>query len=100
MNARNFAAVALALVTLSATAVLAQTQPPTHGPAEGGSPAWFLQGSFPDPGGNTAVDKDGRVTVLPRTPGAAGPAAAVTGSELPTTPACTRSPVCENRLSP
>ncbi|HSU88132.1 MAG TPA: hypothetical protein VLL56_04820, partial [Terriglobia bacterium] len=78
---------------LIATGALAQTQPPTHGPAESGSPVWFLKGSFPDPGGNTAVDADGRVTVLPRTGGAAAPT-------LPPTPACTRSPVCENRLTP
>src|SRR5947207_1368125 len=100
MNARNFAAVALALVTLSATAALAQTQPATRGPAEGGSPAWFLQGSFPDPGGNTIVDRDGHVTVPPRTAGAVQPAAVANSTALPRTPACTRSPVCGNRLTP
>ncbi len=35
-----------------------------------GSPAWFLQGSFPDPGGRTSVDANGVVTVLPRPEGA------------------------------
>src|SRR5882724_9400511 len=69
MNARNFAGVAVAAIvaTLVSTGAFAQTQPPTRGPAEGGSPAWFLQGSFPDPGGNTVVDADGRVTIPPRT---------------------------------
>ncbi len=90
MNARFLALVAIAL---------AQTQPATHGPAEGGSPAWFLQGSFPDPGGNTIVDSEGHVTVPPRTAAAARPAAA-TAPALPRSPACGRSPVCGNRLTP
>src|SRR5881396_1480106 len=90
MNARNFARVAVAALggILTATGALAQTQPATHGPAEGGSPAWFLQGSFPDPGGNTVVDPGGRVTIPPRTGGAATPPAATTAaSSLPRTPA-------------
>src|SRR3989441_1642675 len=99
MNGRNFAGVAATAfaVILTATGAFAQTQPATHGPAAGGSPAWFLQGSFPDPGGNTIVDPDGRVTVPPRTGGAP---AATTGPALPRTPACSRSPVCGNRLTP
>lgn len=78
MNARNFAGVAAAVLGAAFTAMdaNAQTEPPARGAAEGGSPAWFLQGSFPDPGGNTAVDREGRVTVLPRTGGAARPPAA------------------------
>src|SRR5262245_61795839 len=101
MNARNLAAVAVVALgaIFFATGAVAQTQPATHGPSEGGSPAWFLQGSFPDPGGNTVVDPNGNVTVPPRTEGAAGPAAA-TAPALPRTPACSRSPVCENRLTP
>src|SRR2546427_10469428 len=83
---------------LTATGALAQTQPPTHGPAEGGSPAWFLQGSFPDPGGNTIVDADGHVTIPPRPANTARPQAPAT--TLPRTPACSRSPVCGNRLTP
>jgi hypothetical protein len=100
MNARNFDGVAVAVISaiLSATGALAQTQPPTRGPAEGGSPAWYLSGSFPDPGGNTVVDADGRVTVPPRTSGTA-PGASATPA-LPPTPGCSRSPVCENRLTP
>src|SRR3954471_22144137 len=99
MNARNFARTALAAlgVVLTVRGVFAQTQPPTRGPAEGGSPAWFLQGSFPDPGGNTVVDADGRVTVPARTAAAARPANA---PALPRTPACSRSPLCGNRLAP
>src|SRR5262245_39516259 len=94
MNARNL--IGLAVVSLTCTLfALAQTQPSTRGPAEGGSPAWFLQGSFPDPGGNTIVDPDGHVTIPPRTAAAPRPAAA-----LPPTPACSRSPVCGNRLTP
>src|SRR6185295_13064988 len=101
MNARNFAGVVAILTSISA---LSQTQPATRGPAEGGSPAWFLQGSFPDPGGNTVVDADGRVTVPTRTTGAARPAAvpatAAPAPALPRTPACSRSPLCGNRLTP
>src|ERR1700679_3816788 len=70
MNGSRFAGVgAVALVTiLTATMALAQTQrPATSGPAEDGSPAWFLQGSFPDPGGRTIVAPEGQVTVLPAT---------------------------------
>src|ERR1700741_3848556 len=96
MTARNFAGVAVAALAF------AQTQPPTHGPAEGGSPAWFLQGSFPDPGGNTIVDSEGRVTIPQRNAGAARPAPAAFSSAalLPATPGCGRSPVCGNRVTP
>src|SRR5260370_15660585 len=97
-NFAGFAAVALSAI-LNVSGAFAQTQPSTHGATEGGSPGWFLQGSFPDPGGNTAVAPNGRVSVLPRTGGAARPAAA-TAPTLPRTPACGRSPVCGNRLTP
>src|SRR5215510_7751197 len=50
-NLARFAAVALGCAILIVFEAFAQTQPPTHGPAENGSPAWFLRGSFPDPGG-------------------------------------------------
>jgi NHL repeat len=100
MNARNFSEVRVAatIAIFTATA-FAQTQPPARGPAENGSPAWSLQGSFPDPGGNTIVDASGHVTIPPRTPGAAPPAP-VTANAIPRTPACSRSPVCENRIAP
>src|SRR5262245_31958399 len=97
-NFARFAAVALGAILITSRA-FGQTQPPTHGPAEGGSPGWFLQGSFPDPGGNTAVAPDGRVTVIPRTGNATQPTAATTPT-LPRIPACSRSPVCGNRLTP
>jgi hypothetical protein len=104
MTARNFTGLAgAALVILTATGVLAQTQPPTRGLAEGGSPAWFLQGSFPDPTGNTIVDVEGRVTVPPRgaAPQATAAATATQASPpLPRTPGCSRSPLCGNRLTP
>src|SRR5215831_21411862 len=98
-NFARFAAVTLGGTILIVSEAFAQTQPPTHGPAEGGSPAWFLQASFPDPTGNTTVASDGRVTVLPRTGGAAPPSTA-TASTLPRLPACSRSPVCGNRVTP
>jgi hypothetical protein len=102
MKRRNLvvgAFVALGL-TCSAMAALSQTRPPTEGPTVNGSPAWFLQGSFPDPAGRTIVDSNGHVTVPPRggAPGAATSSNAVpapTGSE---TPPCRRSPLCGNRL--
>ena len=109
MNARNVHAVAVAAIgaILIATGTLAQTQPPTRGPAENGSPAWFLQGSFPDPGGNTVVDGDGRVTVPQRGGGqrAAAPAATTAPATpaapaIPPTPGCRQSPLCGNRVTP
>ena len=71
MKGRNFAgvaAVALGMI-LGGTLGISQSQPPTEGPAVGGTPAWFLQGSFPDPTGRTIVDPSGRVTVPPRSGG-------------------------------
>jgi hypothetical protein len=102
MNGRHYVAIATLNATISAAVVIAQTQPPTRGPAENGSPAWFLQGSFPDPGGNTVVDADGRVTVPPRGAGGGGGArqTAAAAPALPRTPACSRSPLCGNRLTP
>src|ERR1700704_6185009 len=95
MTARNSAGVvALAIgMILSGTLAISESQPPTEGPAAGGTPAWFLQASFPDPGGRTIVDPSGRVTIPPRSGSAAPPASAV-GE----TPACRRSPLCGNRL--
>ena len=93
MKSYRFAGVvALALgVILSATPAFSQTQPPTEGLAVDGSPAWFLQGSFPDPGGRTIVDRDGNVTVVPRSE--AGGYRTATGA----TPGCNRSPICSSR---
>jgi hypothetical protein len=81
----------MALVAGMATITFAQTVPPTRGPAAGGQPAWFLQGSFPDPTGFTATAPGGVVTVLPRptTP----PQLAI-----PNPPNCRRGPECGNRM--
>src|SRR5204863_692267 len=97
MEGRNVAGgVALALgVILSGTLGISQSQPPTGGPAVGETPAWFLQGSFPDPTGRTIVDPGGHVTVPPRS--AAG-STAVPAPAAGETPGCRRSPVCGNRL--
>jgi hypothetical protein len=95
--------VALALAMMPDMGV-SQSRPPTEGPAADGSPAWFLQGSFPDPTGRTIVDPSGHVTVPPRSGSGgrgaaddiapAAPAASAGGD----TPACRRSPLCGNRL--
>src|SRR5688572_511968 len=95
---------------LGGATALSQTQPAARGPALDGSPAWFLQGSFPDPGGRTIVEPGGRVTVPPRGGGARGTAEAVpyvppagTAEAVPSvlaavdTPACRRSPLCGKR---
>ncbi len=79
-------------LVLVATSAFSQSQSPTEGPAVDGSPAWFLQGSFPDPGGRTRVDREGRVTVVPRSE--AGGYRTSTGD----TPGCRRSPVCGSRV--
>src|SRR5436309_6919813 len=95
MKGRNLAGVvALSLgMILSGTPGVCESQPPTEGPAVGETPAWFLQGSFPDPTGRTIVDSSGHVTVPPRSGGAA-PAVPAVGE----VPACRRSPLCGNRL--
>src|SRR5712691_6709150 len=71
MEGRNFAGiVALSLsMILSGTPGVCESQPPTEGPAVGETPAWFLQGSFPDPTGRTIVDPGGHVTVPARSGG-------------------------------
>jgi hypothetical protein len=78
------------------------SQPPTEGPAVGATPAWFLQGSFPDPTGRTIVDPSGYVTVPPRAGGrGAGDSVAPAAPSAPVaseTPGCRRSPLCGNRL--
>ena len=94
MKRRHFvgvAGVALGMI-FTGTLALSRVQPPTEGPAVGKTPAWFLQGSFPDPGGRTVVDATGHVTVPPRS-GPGGP-----GAAAGETPACSHSPLCGNRL--
>ncbi len=106
MNRRHVATVvALSIgVILSGAPGISESQPQTDGPAVGGTPAWFLQGSFPDPGGRTIVDPGGHVTVPPLAGvggrGASGPGA-VAERNVPAvgeTPGCRRSPLCGNRL--
>ena len=90
------AVVALAVMLGGATA-LSQSQPQTQGPSLDGTPAWFLQGSFPDPTGRTIVDAKGNVTVPPRGAGAGPAANAAPSSALVETPPCRRSPLCGKR---
>ena len=105
MKPRHIAAVAAAAlgVMLSSASTRSQTQPPMQGPAVDGSPAWFLQGSFPDSTGRTIVDAEGRVTIPPRGNGlgpsaaAAPAAAAVPAGAIVETPPCRRSPLCGKR---
>lgn len=93
-------ATAVALCVLAGgTLGLSQSLPPTRGPAVDGSPAWFLQGSFPDPGGRTIVEPGGRVTIPPRDALTAASDGA-RGVPPPPTPACRNSPLCGNRLGP
>ena len=83
-------------VILSSAPTRSQTQVPTQGPAVDGSPAWFLQGSFPDPTGRTIVDASGHVTVPPRGSGP-GPSANAPPSAVVETPPCRHSPLCGKR---
>jgi DNA-binding beta-propeller fold protein YncE len=105
MKGRDFttvAAVALGVI-LGSTLASTQSKPPTEGPAADGSPAWFLQGSFPDPTGHTIVDEKGNVTVPPRSGGPARGAGANTegraggSSPVVQVPPCRRSPLCGRR---
>jgi hypothetical protein len=106
MDGRKLAGVVpLALgMILTGTLGISESQPPNEGPAVGGTPGWFLQGSFPDPTGRTIVDPSGRVTVPPRSDGGGRGAAGSAAAAAPTAPAagetppCRRSPLCGNRL--
>ena len=65
MKERQFkaiAAMACGLFFVAASASNQAQSPATQGPAENGSIAWHLAGSFPDPGGRTVVDAEGNVT--------------------------------------
>jgi hypothetical protein len=102
MEGRHCAAVIALTVAMVVRGLLAHQSPPTEGPASGGSPAWFLQGSFPDPTGRTIVDPSGHVTVPPRSSdggrGGTTTAVAAPPSVVGETPGCRRSPLCGNRL--
>src|SRR5262245_49320407 len=102
MKARTIAGMlaAAAGVVLGGALALSQSRPPTEGPGADGSPAWFLQGSFVDPGGRTIVEPGGRVTVPARaaTAGQGAPAAATPApAGTAATPPCRQSPVCGKR---
>jgi NHL repeat len=97
MNGHRFAgAAAVALgIAFGGTLAFSQSQAPTQGPAVGDTPAWFLQGSFPDPGGRTVVEPGGKVTVPPRAGrGGRGAAAPAPAPAAVATPGCRRSPLC------
>ena len=79
--------VAVMGLTFATTATMAQA-PPREGPAADGSPGWFLQGAFPDPGGRTLVDADGTVTIVPREE------ADGYRTQRPGTPRCATAMVC------
>jgi DNA-binding beta-propeller fold protein YncE len=103
MKGRNFIGGLALGVMLAATFAFSQTKPPIEGPAVGETPAWFLQGSFPDPTGRTIVEPGGKVTVPAREGGAGrgggrGAGAAARGAAPPgTVPGCSRSPLCGRR---
>jgi sugar lactone lactonase YvrE len=93
MIARHLLVLTTALAVSSA---LAQTVPATSGAAVDGSPSWKMKGSFPDPGGRTAVAKGGIVTLLERPQQQRPPGAPRTAGPPG---GCHHSPVCGNRLS-
>jgi DNA-binding beta-propeller fold protein YncE len=80
---------AMALI-FAASGAMAATTPPREGPAENGSPAWFLRPSSADPAGHTSVDDQGRITVHPH----------VAGDETFTGFRCTGATICQNRFGP
>ena len=101
MKRRGFTGVVALGVFLAATWASSQSKPLVEGPAAGETPAWFLQGSFPDPTGRTIVEPGGKVTVPAREGGAGrgggrGAGAAARGAAPPAgaVPGCSRSPLC------
>src|SRR5262247_3487442 len=95
----RYAVVLVVVVSGFSRTVITQSPRTTQGPAIDGSPAWFLQGSFPDPTGRTIVDANGRVEVPPRGggPGAAASVAPAAPATVVETPPCRRSPLCGKR---
>jgi hypothetical protein len=89
--------VALGAVSMS-SAAFAQTVPPTSGPAQNGSPGWYLLGpggvrvtSWTPPVNDTytpATGGGGRATTMPE--------GVENGRPIPTAPRCARSIVCPN----
>ena len=67
----------------------------------GATPAWFLQGSYPDPTGRTIVDAERtchRTAARRRWPRRGGALRARRAATVSETPGCRRSPLCGNRL--
>jgi DNA-binding beta-propeller fold protein YncE len=95
LSSVGIATLAMSAMLMTATA---QTPPPTSGPAEDGSPAWRLKGSFPDPGGRTSVDAAGVVTILPAPPRGTSTTGAVAGN--PASRGCRGTTTCQNRNGP
>jgi sugar lactone lactonase YvrE len=90
--------VAVTAIVLLFTAKLAFAQSqgvPTSGPAENGSPAWFMQGTYVY--ANLTVDASGHVTETPRAArgGGEGGMASAAGN----VPNCSHSPVCDNKMA-
>src|SRR5438876_8371251 len=104
MEGRNFAGIVDMSLGMILSGTVCESQPSTEGPAVGETPAWFLQGSFPDPTGRTIVDPGGHVTIPPRSAGGGRGAAGSTAVPAPPapaageTPGCRRSPLCGSRL--
>ena len=103
MKGRTFVGVTSVAVGViwATTLTFSQSKPPIEGPAADGSPAWFLQGSFPDPTGRTIVDEKGNVTVPARGAGPGRGAGSAEGSPANSpvvqVPPCRRSPICGRR---
>jgi DNA-binding beta-propeller fold protein YncE len=104
MRRRSFTGIVAVGVMFGATFAFSQSKAPTEGPAVGETPAWFLQGSFPDPTGRTIVDAQGNVTVPSRATGAGGRGAGGRGTAARgaapaagAVPGCARSPLCGRR---
>jgi hypothetical protein len=97
MNRRLLAAATLGGILL-VTGALAQSVPPVSGPARDGTPAWYLQGSFPDPGGRTTVEHGGIVTPAPRPAGPPTVASAAGSGNFRL--GCDHSPVCDGKFGP
>jgi len=95
MKKQYLALTALALGLMTTAAFSQASRLAIQGePAHGGTPAWHLGASFPDPTGFTLVDADGTVHVIPREERAAltGGRARVPGGDAG--PSCSHSPVC------
>jgi hypothetical protein len=67
------------------------------GPAQDGTPAWYIRGSHPDPGGRTRTERGGKVTIV-EVPPSDRRQGVPPGAEIP--PPCRNSPICSNPIGP